>query len=707
KNPFVQIGASKKIIGFSTDGFQFFGTDYRVSNEIKKLYSPSLENRNYQYEFAYIALQSEKFILDSGLTEEISFYTLFKENIPEENVTEIFPVANILEKIQNISHTDEKSGKYKPNLFGEVDFFDSRDAENSDVSNFYPDRKHSEYVDGKLISFFTPEGFYISMKDKERRVERNTGHIMISGNFLEDRDNIISSTSFGMGIFNSQITVGNTSFNKLIGINRNPLNLQKFSGQRIFIKRDNVYTQLGTPTFYEIGYNSCRWIYLSGDEKIVVRTFTSGESPVLALEITSSKSHDFIISNHLVFGANEFDSVIETTVSERRIDIRGKNKLIESAYENLKFAYVFNQDFQILDTAGQNLIIKLTGNNLKINILGSVEKDEIKAEEFINYSEEKRKFREKLSAVIGGFKITSLSHGMDKISDMGLWYAHNAMIHFASPHGLEQYSGAAWGTRDLSQGPFELFMSTQNYKEAAKILKELYKHQYIETGVWPQWFMFDNYSKIQQEECHGDIVVWPIKITADYIKASGDYKILDTPVAFTSIEKGFNFTEKKDSILNHLKKQIHYIKNNLIPGTSLLSYGYGDWDDTLQPKNSQLRKNMVSCWTIELLIQSLKVLGEELEKYKIHDAFAEEVIELEELMREDFKKYAIQKDVVSGFLLYEDGIFKPMLHPEDKITNIKYRLLPMTRGIISEIFDAAEAERHYSIIQKNLLFPDG
>ncbi|WP_232055224.1 hypothetical protein [Vibrio taketomensis] len=63
------------------------------------------------------------------------------------------------------------------------------------------------------------------------------------------------------------------------------------------------------------------------------------------------------------------------------------------------------------------------------------------------------------------------------------------------------------GTRDVSQGPFELFMSMQEYAKARDLFKEIYSHQYQETGTWPQWFMFDQYAVIQQEESHGDIVV--------------------------------------------------------------------------------------------------------------------------------------------------------------------------------------------------------
>ena len=43
-----------------------------------------------------------------------------------------------------------------------------------------------------------------------------------------------------------------------------------------------------------------------------------------------------------------------------------------------------------------------------------------------------------------------------KLNDIFKWYIHNAMVHYTIPHGLEQYCGGAWGTRDVCQGPVEL-----------------------------------------------------------------------------------------------------------------------------------------------------------------------------------------------------------------------------------------------------------
>ena len=48
------------------------------------------------------------------------------------------------------------------------------------------------------------------------------------------------------------------------------------------------------------------------------------------------------------------------------------------------------------------------------------------------------------------------------------WFAHDALIHYLSPRGLEQYTGGAWGTRDVSQGPVGLLLTLGAYDGAAR-----------------------------------------------------------------------------------------------------------------------------------------------------------------------------------------------------------------------------------------------
>lgn len=75
----------------------------------------------------------------------------------------------------------------------------------------------------------------------------------------------------------------------------------------------------------------------------------------------------------------------------------------------------------------------------------------------------------------------------------------------------------------------------------------------------------------------------------------------------------------------------------------------------------------------------------------------------------DFAKYMTNDtDVIPGFLYLEEGKAPVwMIHPEDKDTNIKYRLIPLTRSVISELVDKKQASRNFEIIGEHLLHPDG
>ena len=92
-----------------------------------------------------------------------------------------------------------------------------------------------------------------------------------------------------------------------------------------------------------------------------------------------------------------------------------------------------------------------------------------------------------------------------------------------------------------------------------------------------------------------------------------DFSILQEKVPYT-IRGSFEFTEETATIYDHAKKEIDYIKENFLHDTYLSSYGDGDWDDTLQPANAQLKQYMTSSWTVALTYQSMKQLATALEK---------------------------------------------------------------------------------------------
>ena len=139
------------------------------------------------------------------------------------------------------------------------------------------------------------------------------------------------------------------------------------------------------------------------------------------------------------------------------------------------------------------------------------------------------------------------------------WLAHDAMIHLTVPHGLEQYTGGAWGTRDVCQGPIEFLLTLEHDDAAKEILRILFAQQYEKSGDWPQWFMLEPYSVVQDRESHGDIIVWPLKALCDYIEATGDLAFLDEPIAWRR-EDDFKKTAHADTITAHVDKLIETVE---------------------------------------------------------------------------------------------------------------------------------------------------
>jgi cellobiose phosphorylase len=66
--------------------------------------------------------------------------------------------------------------------------------------------------------------------------------------------------------------------------------------------------------------------------------------------------------------------------------------------------------------------------------------------------------------------------------------------------------------------------------------------------------------------------------------------------------------------------------------------------------------------------------------------------------------------LVAGFVIFNGQPPRPeqyLLHPSDLRTGIRYRLISMTRGILSNVFSAEQAKTHLELIKKHLVFPDG
>jgi cellobiose phosphorylase len=287
------------------------------------------------------------------------------------------------------------------------------------------------------------------------------------------------------------------------------------------------------------------------------------------------------------------------------------------------------------------------------------------------------------------------------------WLAHDAMIHLTVPHGLEQYTGAAWGTRDVCQGPVEFLLALEHDEPVARILRILFAQQYATRGDWPQWFMLEPYSSIRDPHSHGDVIVWPLKALNDYVEHTGDLAFLNETARWCDDATGAP-CGPEDSIAVHVEKLLSTVRTRFIPGTHLVRYGEGDWNDSLQPADPTMRDWLVSSWTVALLYQQLTRYAAVLERAG-RASEARPIVALAQAMRGDFGRFLIRDGTVAGYALFDSqhGTPELLLHPSDVRTGLRYSLLPMTRGILAGLFTPEQARHHARLIREHLLFPDG
>ncbi|WP_225442644.1 GH36-type glycosyl hydrolase domain-containing protein [Paenibacillus lycopersici] len=721
KFPYMQQGALTGAAGYSTDGFQFFGLSYKEMDVPERLAHESLANETYQYEFAYAALQSGRIRLDGSA--RVVFYGLMREN-HEAAVESLAFGDEVAEAWKQVGERRTEAGDVVDRPVPKERVGKPLSALTmpiEEIGRRFPSRLQEEWDGDVLLSFFTPAYEHIVLKEKELRVERPHGHILMTGGNDRLNDQVLTTTAYMYGMFNSQLVVGNTSFNKMISNARSALNAMKASGQRIYVELDGVYRLLTLPSLFEMGFNYARWIYKLADDALIVTCFTTVDTPEVRLQVASERgiAYRYIVTNQVIMGANEYEQPFQL---ERSGDIltfkAAAGALSASAYPELSYRLrvtgadmIVGDETALADNVRQGdaslVVLELSASSAwSMTVQGLLHGQALPFEEQA-FDTEKTRYTQFFRKLMNGFELSREggTAELDKMNALAWWYTHNMLVHFSVPHGLEQYGGAAWGTRDVCQGPVEYFLATHNYGTVRDILLKVYSHQYEDTGNWPQWFMFDRYFKIQQHESHGDIIVWPLKVLGDYLHATKDYGILDEFVPFMNADT-FDFTEAGSSLLEHALKEIAFIRSHFVHGTHLSAYGDGDWDDTLQPANAMLKRYMVSSWTVALTYQTINGLSSALAE---HDGkLAAELKELAAGIEQDFNRFMLADDVIPGFLYMEQpGVAEQMLHPKDTSTGIKYRLLPMTRSMIGELLSKEQAEAHYALIKEKLYFPDG
>lgn len=692
-------GSFSKIDSYSTDAFEFFKKEYKVTNTPMALLNEELDNYNYQYESALTALKVS--------TKNSNGKIVFFENIiTNYNLENNLSKAEILALYNDFSQEgDEKTVDLSLNIKSSNQFM-SESLTVNELGTFFKDRVHEEFDDkGNLIAFFNNDNSHVVLKDKEKYLERESANIIISNGITKNPEKTFTLTSYIYGVFLSHIAFGNTNMNKLTSTVKDPLNLNKMSGTRMFVKMDNEYYELSMPAYFKLSASNSEWLYKINDDylKIVVSISYNSSDAILSVKSLNNKKYDLLISNDIICGPEESKNKINPEINKNRVfyhfdkdNLAGKlnseySFMIEAMDSKAKF---YDSSILYSDNVSRNdyLFIKIDNVSEYYVRYSGLVNDEIK--DVLPQNQMIKEYETSFLKDINGFRLRTNDAKSLSFNKLVYWYTHDALIHYASPHGIEQYGGAAWGTRDILQGPVELFKSLNRYDMVKYILLRVYSRQFYGDYSWPQWFMFDNYAFIQAQDSASDIPIWPLKVLSEYILETGDYGILDEEVPYFTHDSR---VEGMDTIREHAYKEIEHIKSTFIEGTYLPEYGNGDWDDTLNPKDREKAKRMSSPWTNALFIQALTLFNEIDNKYS----------DLLEKIKEDYNKYSYKNSIIAGFIRFDSDGVKYLLHPEDTETHLKYRLLPITRNMISEWFNKEEVNKYLKIIDENLLYPDG
>lgn len=700
---------------FATDAMQWFGPSFKV-NKKPILLNKDLPNVNYQYELATPSLQTEKFNLDGK--RQFSFYAFLKEEqeLPIEKLDFLPLIESEYQKIPQ--HLFDRALKEKTNQIAEnISLLPiiCRDLTENELNEYFPKREFSEKQDGQLLSFFTNDYSHVVLQNKEKIQERPSGNIITTQNGFDDLDlDLFTSTNYSYGLFNAQVVSGNTSMHKFLSINRGLLNINQITGQRVFIKINKKYQMLGVPSAYKMGLNYSLWYYALKDDVIKVKVFMSSKKNKINFLISSKleKPYDFLITNQIVMGEHEYVNPYKMRVYEKSIVFKlADNTFQKTKYPNLTYKihllnhkfYVSGDEIFYTDQKRRDsslVIIKISDvSKVEMTLLGTSGSKKINSISIANFKIEKKRYLNYYKQLLSGFNLKHPNNLIsEKLNIATYWFAHNAMVHYAVPHGLEQSGGAAWGTRDVCQGPFEFFLATNNYPLARDILLRVFSHQLKSTGEWPQWFFLDDY-RFAADSCHGDIIFWPLKALGDYLKVTNDKNILFETVSYFD-------NRIKSSIFEHIGVALSTIEKRFIAPYDLISFAGGDWNDTLQPANKEMEKSLVSTWTQALAFHSCFNLLGSLEGIK-----NEIVTKLDILcsrINNAFEKYCLLEGPLPGFIKIEnDDSFQYLLHPQDNKTGIKYRLLPLTRSILANLVSNEKANYFSNIIDQHLAFPDG
>lgn len=698
--PWALIGSWTSAVGWASDVTQLTGRGLPEGAPWPGL-NADLPSSRLQQEHSAVALQSAPVTLAPGERWEGGIFVLLVDDHPAATSPADAARAEGLRPGRALPEVRESAaslvGRDTPGLSAD-------DPSPEVLAALSPgERRHVEDLDGREVSWFTPEGDHVVTAAKQRAVPRPHGQILrpLTGLLPDPTD--VTCTVWMDGGFCSHLTLGHAALGRILAAKETPLPIGRIHGVRIAVNEGDGWRLLGTPSAWRSGLDHATWIYASGERVIRVETrgpgadgavavsvHTSGGEPLPALVILAL---DWVGAPGATGGVSVTGETLTVAAPEGAL-LADASLTVDLPAD----AQVGGDEALFSDGVGRGEPVVTArvpaladwSLLLRPGVPGGTER---------GGSEGWADVHDRIAiSAEGGAAATDEVARIDQACG---WFAHDALVHYLSPRGLEQHTGGAWGTRDVSQGPVGLLRAWGEHAAWRDLLLIVFRAQH-ERGDWPQAFDFlPDYRRDEVADSHGDVVYWPLLALGQYLVATGDAGILAEPVAFT----GDGAPGGEATLADHLRRALDAVEATFVTGTALPAYGHGDWNDSLQPASPDLARAMVSTWTVVLQAEALTVLAQGVGAAA--PDIAERAAGIAERGTADLRRELLVDGVLAGYGVREDSGLRPLIHPRDTGTGLTYSVLAMIHAIAGDLLTPEEASRHLDLIAEHLTGPDG
>ena len=604
----------------------------------------------------------------------------------------------------------------------------ARPATDAEVEQLWPRpwRAVERREDGTLLSFFTADDEHVVTQAKEVGVLRPHGTILRTGDTAAPDPLSLTVTCWMTGSPLSYLTRGNASDGRVLTTVRGYLGLHPDHGVRVFVEVADQWRLLALPSAFAMALDGARWVHVLDPDDVdpggvvEVRTTASPTEHVvrMSVRVTSGRHRRVMLALHLATGDDPLPAPLGAAAVHERSD--GITVVLPAGTMTVCSGtpVTIGDDGSLFDDGDSRCSSVVTlrtepGQGIDVDVthdagVGAPELDPLD-----------REARTELERADGWWPaVTSLRIGGE--GDVGAealavslpWLVRDALVHFLSPRGLEQYSGGAWGTRDVAQGPVELLLALDRQADVRALLVRILAAQNTD-GTWPQAFGFlPGDEHFRMEPPHGDVVHWPVLAVGRYLQASGDATLLDEKVPWYAAADADQVPDS--TVRSHVERALEVAREHFLPGTSLVAYGHGDWNDSLQPADPTMAVTMCSAWTVTLHHQSLRTLADGLDTVGGEGVLVGALRAEATVVADDLRRHLLVDGELAGYAQLDppdrNGLVatrRLLVHPRDSETGLRHGSLQMIHALGDDLLDPDQAAQHVALVREHLMGVDG